>query len=191
MTWPAGSTEPAPRRRVLYVVVCGSPVARNVGRLVDRAQQGGWDACVVATPDGRKFVDVPALAAQTGYPVRSHFKCPGEPDVLPDPDAIIVAPATVNTITKWACGVADTLPLGLIVEGQGKGLPIVAMPYTNSAMAAHPAFLESIERLRRWGVVVLFGEDVVRLHPPGTGDLHVDGFPWHLAWSALPSRGRW
>lgn len=171
--------------RVLYVIVCGSPVARNAGQLVALAQRDGWDVCVIASPDGRKFVDVPALAAQTGHPVRSFYKNPGDPDVLPFADAMVVAPATVNTINKWAAGVADTLPLGLLVEGQGRSLPIVAMPYTNCAMARHPAFVEAIERLRGWGVTVLFGDDVVKLHPPGTSEEHLHLFPWELIVDAL------
>jgi len=174
--------------RVLYVIVCGSPAARSVHLLVGLAQAAGWEVCVVATPDGRKFIDDSALAAQTGHPVRSVFKNPGHPDVLPDAHAMIVAPATVNTINKWAAGIADTLALGLLVEGQGRGLPIVAVPYTNSAMAAHPAFLDSIGRLRGWGVVVLFGEDVVPLHAPGTVENHIEDFPWQLALDALRER---
>ncbi|HKT02278.1 MAG TPA: flavoprotein [Rugosimonospora sp.] len=188
-----GSDAPAPdgtKKRVLYVIVCGSPVAREVGRLVELAKRDRWDVCVVASPDGRKFIDVPALAAQTGHPVRSTFKNPGDPDVLPNPDAIIVAPATTNTVNKFAGGIADTLPVGLLVEGLGKGLPIVMMPYTNAAMARHPAFVENVERLRGWGVVILFGPDVVTLHPPGTGDAHADSFPWHLTLPALAQAGR-
>jgi phosphopantothenoylcysteine synthetase/decarboxylase len=176
-----------PLSRVLYLIVCGSPVARNAGRLVDLAQGEGWDVCVVATPDGRKFVDVPGLAAQTGHPVRSTFKLPGEPDVLPPADAMIVAPATVNTINKWAVGIADTLALGLLIEGQGNGLPIVAMPYTNAAMARHPVFAESLARLRGWGITVLFGDDVVRLQAPGQSEQIVDDFPWDRALRALDS----
>ncbi len=94
---------------------------------------------------------------------------------------MIVAPCTVNTTTKFAAGIADTLALGLLVEGLGKGLPIVAVPYTNAAMAAHPAFGEAIERLRGWGVTVLYGDDVVELHDPGTGEQYLDEFPWQLA----------
>lgn len=174
--------------RVLYIIVCGAPVARNVGRLVSLAQSDGWDVCVITTPDGRKFIDVPALAAQTGHPVRSLYKNPGDPDVLAAPDAMVVAPATVNTISKWALGIADTLALGLLVEGLGKGLPIVAMPFTNAAMAAHPAFREAVGRLRGWGVVMLFGDEVLPLHPPGGGDQMVDTFPWVLVLDALRVR---
>ncbi|MFC6022732.1 flavoprotein [Plantactinospora solaniradicis] len=174
--------------RVLYVLACGSPVTRNVGRLVASAQRDGWDVCVILTPDGTKFVDVAALTRQTGHPVRSTYKNPGDPDVLPDADAMIVSPATVNTINKWAAGIADTLALGLLVEGLGKRLPIVAMPFTNAAMAAHPAFLESIARLRDWDVTVLFGDHVMPLHPPGMGERHLENFPWEMAVTALRSR---
>ncbi|HET8682312.1 MAG TPA: flavoprotein [Micromonosporaceae bacterium] len=180
--------DPAGRCGVLYAIACGSPVARNVGKLVGLAQADGWEVCLIASPDGRKFLNTSSLAVQTGHPVQSVYKQPGEPELLPPADAIVVAPATVNTINKWAVGIADTLPLGLLVEGQGKGLPIVAMPYTNSAMAAHPAFRESVEKLRGWGVTVLYGDDVIKLHPPGTSEQHLDGFPWHLAVAALPRR---
>jgi phosphopantothenoylcysteine synthetase/decarboxylase len=178
----------APESGVLYVIACGSPVARDVGRLVALAQDDGWDVCVVATPDGRKFVDERALVRQTGHPVRTRYKNPGDPDALPDPDAIIVGPATVNTINKWAAGITDTLALGLLVEGQGKGLPIVAMPFTNAAMAAHPAFRENIARLRGWDITVLFGDDILPPFEPGTGERHLHRFPWARALEALRTR---
>ncbi|MFI7073391.1 flavoprotein [Micromonospora sediminicola] len=177
-------------RRVLYVIACGSPLARHVGRLVDLAQSDGWTVCVVTTPDGAKFVDRTALARQTGHPVRTHYKNPGDPDVLPPADAILVCPATVNTVNKWAVGITDTLALGLLVEAQGLGVPIAAVPYTNEAMAGHPAFRASLARLREWGVRVVFGEHVVRLHPPGTGERHLDAFPWDAGLAALDGAAR-
>lgn len=170
---------------VLYVIACGSPVARDVGRLVSLAREASYEVCVVATPDGRKFIDVPALAELTGHPVRSFYKHPGDPDVLPPAEAFVVAPATVNTINKWAAGIADTLALGLLVEAIGLDLPIVAMPYTNNRMARHPAFGENLNRLSGWGVRVIYGDDVVKLHPPGAGEPHRGDFPWHLALEAL------
>lgn len=170
---------------VLYAIACGSPVAVHIGDLVRMAQEVGWEVCVIATPDGRKWLDVPALTRQTGHPVRSHYKNPGDVDVIPLPDAIVVAPATVNTVNKWANGIADTLALGTLIEGYGLGLPIVAVPYTNTAMAAHPAFRENLHRLRAWGVRVLFGEHVVALPAPGSGARAADRFPWDLVVAAV------
>ena len=173
---------------VLYVIACAAPPAAAVGQLVSLAQRRGWDVCVLTTPSARRFTDTGALERQTGYPVRSEYKNPGEPDVLPDPDAVIVAPATVNTINKWAAGICDTLALGILVEAIGKRLPIVALPSTNEAHAAHPAFTENIGKLRSWGVSVLFGAHVHPLAEPGAGDSDLGTFPWAATLDALQDR---
>jgi len=171
--------------KVLYIISCAAPPAKDVTRLIEPAQREGWDVCLLATPSAMRFIDPIASEAETGHPVRSTYKEPGAPDVLSSPDAIIVAPATVNTINKWAYGICDTLALGILVEAIGKKLPMVALPFTNYAHAAHPAFAENIEKLRSWGVRVLFGPDVYPLHAPGTGSQHLDIFPWLLTLEAL------
>jgi hypothetical protein len=53
-------------------------------------------------------------------------------------------------------------------------------------MTAHPMFAESIGRLRDWAVTVLYGDDIVKFHPPGSGEVPPEPFPWHLALDALP-----
>lgn len=171
--------------RVLYLVVCAAPPARDVHVLVDLAQKAGWDACVVATPRAFQWIDAPALSERTGHPVRYDYKLPGEPDLLSPPDAIIVAPATFNTINKWAAGISDTLALGLLTEAIGKRLPMVALPFINAAQAEHPAFQGSVDRLRAAGVQLLYGPNVLELHEPGTGSQRVGLFPWRLTLEAL------
>jgi hypothetical protein len=57
------------------------------------------------------------------------------------------------------------------------------LPYLNAAQGEHPALGEGIERLRRLGVWVLFGPDVLPLHRPREGKR--DQFPWHLTLPAL------
>lgn len=183
-------------RGVLYAVACGAPPARDIGTLVGLAMQDGWDVCVVATPDALKWLDVPALAARTDHPVRSRYKMPGEPDLLPAPDAIIVAPATSNTINKWAAGITDTLALGLVVEATGEGLPVVAMPSTSDGLAAYPAFGRSLRILRRYGVTVLFDDDAAergklpgrRATAGGTNGSAEAPFPWQLGLDTLHRR---
>jgi phosphopantothenoylcysteine decarboxylase len=165
---------------VLYVVACAAPPARDVGTLIAAAQAAGWTTCLLVTPSAVRFLDdVAGLAAQTGYPVRSQYKDPGEPDVLPPPDAIIVAPATVNSVNKWAAGICDTLALGILVEAIGLRLPIVAVPWSNAAHRAHPAFAENIAKLRSWGVRVL--------DQSPAGEQSLAEFPWTGALAALPA----
>ena len=36
--------------RVLYVITCATPAARDIGKLVSLAQERGWRVCVIATP---------------------------------------------------------------------------------------------------------------------------------------------
>ncbi|WP_405138727.1 flavoprotein [Nocardia sp. NBC_01388] len=170
---------------VLYALVTGSPAARDVGTLVDLAQADGWDVCVIASPDGARFIDVDALAATTGHPVRSQYKDPGAPDVLPPADAMIVAPLTCNSLAKWAVGISDTLPLGLLVEAVGKKLPVVAVPFSNHAQMSFPALREAIRKLSEWGVTMLVGDEFYEQHEPGTGEKSIHLFPWALAWQAV------
>lgn len=171
--------------KVLYLIACAAPPAQNIDHMIRLAQDDQWDVCLIATPSALKFFDAPAMAHLTGRPVRSQYKEPDAPDALPEPDSVIVAPATVNTINKWALGICDNLALGILVEGIGKKLPMTAMPFTNYAHAAHPAFAESIAKLKSWGVSILLGPDVYPLHAPGTGGRYVDIFPWSLALNSL------
>ncbi|MFD3463784.1 flavoprotein [Nocardia fluminea] len=142
----------AERMRVLYAIVTGASGAETVGELVALAQADGWEVCVVPSPNGTRFIDTEALAAQTGYPVRSTFKEPGTEDLLPPPDAVVVAPLTTNTLAKWAAGIGDTLPLALLVETTGAGLPVVAVPHARAAQLKFPAVVTALSNLAEWGV---------------------------------------
>jgi len=101
--------------------------------------------------------------------VRYDYKQPDEPDVLPPADAMVVAPAIFNTVNKWAAGISDTLALGLLNEAVGLGLPLVALPFPNLALASHPAFRTSVELLRSYGVDVLFDPERYPLPVPRSG----------------------
>ncbi len=164
---------PARARRVLYVIACGGRPAGQLPDFVRFAQGHGWDVCVIVTPEGTKFADMALLEALTGHPVRVHYKHPDEPDVLPLPDALVIAPATFNTINKLAGGISDTLALGLINEAVGLGLPIIAVPWPSIQLYRHPVFQRSIAALREWGVTVII--DPAHL-PQATTEPAV--FPW-------------
>jgi len=172
----AGATEGP----VLYVIGCGGRAAGDLTDFVTALQaEQGWEVCVVATPSAVKFMDTAKLAELTGHVVRSDYKQPDEPDILPPPDAIVVAPATFNTVNKWAYGASDTLALGLLNEAVGLRLPVVAVPTPSTALARHPAFAESVTRLRSWGVRILFDPDVYPLPDPNMGPSAADLFPWN------------
>jgi phosphopantothenoylcysteine synthetase/decarboxylase len=169
--------------KVLYVIVCGAGPAPQVGRLVDAARADRWDVYLIATPAALDFIDVAALEAQTGHPVRSHYRKSGDGsrDSLPHAHAIIVAPATYNTINKWTAGISDNYALGILAEAPGHHIPVVVLPFVNTALASHFAFQHSITQLREAGVTVLLGPGHWEPHPPGTGGSRVESYPWRLA----------
>ncbi|MEV4370721.1 flavoprotein [Nonomuraea sp. NPDC049637] len=169
--------------RSLHVIVCAAGPAGDVARLVVPAQEEGWDVQIVATPSALGFVDVPELERLTGRPVRSRYRSPHEPRP-PRADAIIVAPATYNTINKFAMGVADTYALGLLAEAPGLGIPVVVLPFVNRALAARAPFRRSVEELRSEGVRVLIGPGQFEPHAPSAGDGN-DTYVWESALTAL------
>jgi phosphopantothenoylcysteine synthetase/decarboxylase len=145
---------------------------------VRQCQAEGWEVCVIATPSALKFMETDKLAKLTGHVVRYDYKQPDEADILPLPDAMVVAPATFNTMNKWAYGSSDTLALGLLNEAIGLGLPVVAVPNPNTALAKHPAFLEGVARLRSWGIHIVFDPEVYPLPTPNMGPPAAELFPW-------------
>lgn len=178
------SDESAP---VLYIVGCAAPPVLEIAQPIKSAQARGWDTCLILTPSATRWLagSLDELATLTGHPVRSDYKLPGQPDVLPPPTAVLVAPASSNTINKWALGISDTLALGLITEGIGKGFPIVALPHLNADQAAHPQFPRSIAELRGAGIRIVHGEEDGHFpHVPGVPR---PPFPWDAALDALPA----
>lgn len=166
------TTQAAARRPGLYLIVCGAPPARDLPDFIPAAQLSGWDICVIATPSARSFFDVSRVEAVTARPVLSDYMLPGSLDLLPPARALLLAPATFNTLNKLAAGITDTLALGLLAEAVGGGLPIVAVPWVHAGLSAHPAYPHTLQRLRAWGVTIVHRDDSPR------GDR---AFPWRSA----------
>lgn len=172
-------------RPVLYVIICGAGPASRIGTFVALAQDEGWDVCPIATPSAvHHFLDLLALEQLAGHRVRSDYRTSGD-EPLPRADAIVVAPATYNTINKWAAGISDTYALNMLAELTGLGVPTVVLPFVNTALAANRAFARSVDELRAAGITVLYGPGGLHPHPPRTGAGVLDRYPWHLALNAV------
>jgi phosphopantothenoylcysteine decarboxylase len=138
--------------RVLLLVVCAAPPASQIDELVRMLRADSWDVHVIATPAALSWIDVELLAAHTGHPVQSEPRRPGEPKSLPKGSALVVAPATFNTINKWASGINDTLAMGVLNEALGRRIPIVVAPYVKATLANHPVFERNLALLGETGV---------------------------------------
>lgn len=167
------------RRRVLSIVVCGAGPATEFVFFVEMALERGWDIQVIATSASLAFFDRATVETLTGNPVRSQYSPPGSPRSR-IPDAIVVAPATYNTINKWALGIADTYALGVLAEQTGLGIPIVVLPYVNAALASRVPFQQSVKTLRGEGVSILLGPGAFEPRQPRANGSLSD-YPWHSA----------
>jgi phosphopantothenoylcysteine synthetase/decarboxylase len=161
---------------VLYSVICGVSNAATSYDFISEVMHDGWRVCVITTPMGARFVDAARLADLTGHPVRSAYKDPADPDVLPPADAYVVAPASFNTVNKLANGISDTLAVGVVCEAMGNRRPIIVAPWMNSALASYGAYARSIGSLRAEGVHVVLTDQTEPGHSrPGQGG----SFPWN------------
>jgi hypothetical protein len=166
-------TDPDPSP-FLYVVVCAAGIAADVGTLITAARERDWEVGVIATPVAAAgFFDRAAVEARTGRTVRSAWRMPGDPRPFPPPDAVVVAPATFNTINKWAAGLADTLAVATLCEAYGLGVPVAVLPCVADALTAHPAYEDSLTRLRGMGV---------RFGAPYSGEVGEDGVRPEFGW---------
>ena len=140
----------------IQIVACAAPPVLEIGDLVARCKSEGMLVSAVLTPSAAKWIDVKELSLTYGVTVRSHYRHPSEPRPSePPPNLILVAPATFNTLNKWALGIADTLAISILCEGLGAGIPTRVVPCMTEALRNHPASEDSIKRLKYYGVVFL------------------------------------
>lgn len=170
--------------RVLYLFSSAAPPVFDVAKVIHDAQARGFDVCLGLTPTAARWLGNQRreLERLTGHPVRSEYKLPGEPDAWPKADVIVVAPATFNTLNAWALGITRDFVVGVVAEGTGKEVPMVAMPCVNAAYVQHRQFKRSVTELREMGVKVLYGEGGFVPNQPGQGK--PKEYPWHLALDA-------
>jgi|ERR1043165_899179 phosphopantothenoylcysteine synthetase/decarboxylase len=167
----------------LYLFGTAALPVLDIADPVRAAQARGWDVCLGLTPSAAKWLEpqMSDLERLTGHPVRSDYKMPGDPDVWPPADVILVAPATFNTINEWALGLTGKFIVGVVAEAIGKEIPLVAMPCVNNAYVQHPQFHWSVDALRSMGVTVLYGEGGFEPNPPGERR----PYPWDRALDAV------
>lgn len=176
----------------LQIVVCGAGPAVDVTQLISAACERSWTAAVTATPSAVDFVDTQAIETLTGHPVRSAYRSsPGTRRTPPRVDALVIAPATYNSVNKIALGIADNYAMTTVAELIGRQVPTLIVPFVNAALAARAPFQRAVAYLRDEGVRVLLGaEDGWIPHPPGGGRDRQAEFPWKKAFAVVERLAR-
>lgn len=105
------------------------------------------------TPAAARFLGPLTLEALTAHPVFADVLDARMEHVrLHDwADAMVVAPATANTIARFAAGRADE-PVSAVFLALGGEKPVVVAPAMHTTMWTHPATRANVERLKGWNV---------------------------------------
>lgn len=137
------------------VIFTGSIAAYKGCEVVSQLVQRGHRVRCVTTPSALKFIGPATLEGLTGSAVLSDAFAPGaalEHIALTRwADAVLVCPATANTINRFAAGLADDLA-GALFLAHDRAKPWLVAPAMNPAMWKHPATVAAVEKLRGWGV---------------------------------------
>jgi len=131
--------------------VTGSIAAYKSVDIIRRLIAEGAAVKVVMTEAACRFIPPYTFEIITGRPVYkdlfsdsfSHINLPREADLL------LIAPATANTINKFACGIADNLLTNIWLAYEGAALMAPAM---NSRMYRNPIVKKSLAELSGLGV---------------------------------------
>jgi phosphopantothenoylcysteine synthetase/decarboxylase len=148
------------------MIGASAPPVRELASACRAAIDAGWQPYVTLTPTAADWVDLDELRTITRQPVRVQPRRPGESDPFPPADAVLAAPLTFNTINKWACGINDTVALGLLNELLSSGPTIVAVPCVKQALRVHPAYASNVRLLKTAGIQFL-DESVATPGPDG------------------------
>jgi phosphopantothenoylcysteine decarboxylase/phosphopantothenate--cysteine ligase len=142
----------------IVVGVCGSIAAYKAVQLVRNLVLAGAQVDVVMTEYARRFVGEATFQAISGRPVLSDMWALPEDGVVGHvelgrhADAIVVAPATAQTLARLAHGFSDDLLATTILAASA---PVLLAPAMDGNMYENPATQANVATLRAYGYLVL------------------------------------
>ncbi len=134
--------------------ITGSIAAYKAAYLVRTFIKRGAEVQVVMTPSAKEFITPVTMSALTGKPVVSEFFAANDGtwhshvDLGLWADAMVVAPASANTLGKMAHGVADNMLVTCYLSCKA---PVFIAPAMDLDMFAHPSTQRNLELLRSYG----------------------------------------
>lgn len=142
----------------IVVGVTGSIAAYKAAILVRLLVRAGAEVRVIMTPLAKEFITPLTMATLSKHPILVDFFDPengawnSHVSLGEWADALLIAPATANTIAKMANGVADNLLLTTYLSAR---CPVSVAPAMDLDMYRHPATQQNLATLRTRGVRVV------------------------------------
>lgn len=142
----------------IIVGVTGSIAAYKTASLIRLLVKEGASVKVVMTPLSREFITPLTLATLSKNPVMTDFFDPTNGDWNSHvdlglwADAMLIAPASANTMAKMAAGIADNLLLTTYLSARCQ---VFIAPAMDMDMLNHPATQRNIKTLESFGNTIL------------------------------------
>jgi len=134
--------------------VSGSIAAYKAAFLTRLLVKRGAEVKVIMTPSASDFITPLTLATLSKNPVLTHFtkddagEWNNHVELGLWADALVIAPATANTLAKMVAGICDNLLTAVYLSAR---CPVFIAPAMDLDMLQHPSTRRNIETLERWG----------------------------------------
>jgi phosphopantothenoylcysteine decarboxylase/phosphopantothenate--cysteine ligase len=150
--------------QTIVLGVGGGIAAYKICELASRLTQRGAIVQTVLTKSAEQFVTPLTFAALTGQPVHSSLwpkdfstttgvmASMAHIDLARQADAVLIAPATADLLSKLAHGAADDLLTTLALATK---TPVLIAPSMNPAMLQHPATQRNLNLLAELGYTII------------------------------------
>ena len=136
----------------MEIVLCvtGSIAATETIKLAREFRRQGHSVKAFMTKEATKIIHPNALEFATGQEVVLELTGKIEHVKYSQVDLILVAPATANTISKFAYKISDNPVNTLLITAYGHNTPIVFVPSMHDSM--YDAVSENVEKLKNEGI---------------------------------------
>jgi phosphopantothenoylcysteine decarboxylase/phosphopantothenate--cysteine ligase len=144
--------------------VSGSIAAYKSAVLTRLLVKEGADVRVIMTPSAHDFITPLTLSTLSKNPVLTHLikddvgQWNNHVELGMWADALVIAPASANTLAKMSTGICDNLLLAVYLSSRA---PVFIAPAMDLDMLKHPSTQSNISKLTTWGTQLIetgFGE---------------------------------
>jgi len=142
-------------KRILLGVTGSISLYRSID-LARAIMRRGAEVYIIMTEAASELISRDVFAWATGNPVVTELTGELEHVTLAEEsDAMLVAPASADTINKMALGIADNALVATFLNMVGMRKPIMIVPAMHAPMYSSPQVKDSLNKLRGMGVKVV------------------------------------
>ncbi|MBP3749102.1 MAG: bifunctional phosphopantothenoylcysteine decarboxylase/phosphopantothenate--cysteine ligase CoaBC [Ruminobacter sp.] len=147
--------------KFIIVGVTGGIAAYKAAYLVRALKKQGADVQVIMTEAAKSFITELTMQALSGHPVLSETLKPQSNsgiehiEMATKADAIIIAPATANTLARIRAGMANDLLTAIVLAAT---CPVYVAPAMNENMWKNPITQDNLKVLQSYGFKVISPE---------------------------------